>query len=194
MQAKLYLTAAFAAAAASAAAAPADYEIDPEHVTVAFLVEHVGYAKVLGQFLVVEGSYRFDEATGELADVEVVVATESLTTHHEERDRHLRSGDFLAAREFPEIRFTGATARRTGERTYEIEGRLELLGETRPVTLAATWNKSAEYPFGGSGYVMGVSARATLARSDFGMTYGVDNGWVGDEVEVIIELEASRRE
>jgi polyisoprenoid-binding protein YceI len=40
---------------------------------------------------------------------------------------------------------------------------------------------------------MGVSARGSFKRSAFGMTYSVDNGWVGDEVELIIEFEARRK-
>jgi polyisoprenoid-binding protein YceI len=162
-------------------------------VTVAFLVAHIGYAKVLGQFLDVKGSYRFDEATGELANVDVTLATGSVSTNHEDRDEHLRSNDFLDAQAFPEMRFRTTAARRTGERVYAIEGELELLGQTRPLTLTATWNKSGEYPFGGSPYVMGVSARGTIKRSAFGMTYGVDNGWVGDDVEIIVEFEARKR-
>ena len=184
---------AFMALATSAAAEPADYELDPEHVTVAFLVAHIDYARVLGRFLDVTGTYRFDEATGELSNVDVRVAARSVSTNHAERDGHLRSDDFLDARAFPEMRFRATRGRRTGERTYAIDGQLELHGVTQPVTLEATWNKSGEYPFGGSPYVMGVSARGTLKRSAFGMRYGVDNGWVGDEVEIIIELEARRR-
>ena len=39
---------------------------------------------------------------------------------------------------------------------------------------------------------MGVSARGTLKRSEFGMTYGVADNLVGDDVEIVIELEARR--
>jgi polyisoprenoid-binding protein YceI len=176
-----------------ARAQPARYELDPEHVTVGFLVEHVGYAKVLGRFADVEGSYRFDERTGELSDLRVEVATTSVSTDHGERDEHLASADFLSSDRFPRMVFTAATARRTGERTFEVRGELQLLGRTLPLTLDATWNKSGAYPFGGSAYVMGVSAHGSLRRSAYGMTYGVDNGWVGDEVEIIIELEARKR-
>ena len=45
----------------------------------------------------------------------------------------------------------------------------------------------------GNTYVMGVSARGSFQRSAFGMNYSVDNGWVGDEVELIIEFEAQRQ-
>jgi polyisoprenoid-binding protein YceI len=61
------------------------------------------------------------------------------------------------------------------------------------LTLSATWNKSETYPIGGAAYVMGVSARGSLRRSAFGMNYAVENGWVGDDVEIIVEFEARRR-
>jgi polyisoprenoid-binding protein YceI len=37
---------------------------------------------LLGQFLSAEGSFRFDEQTGELSDLIVNVDTESVTTQH----------------------------------------------------------------------------------------------------------------
>lgn len=178
---------------AASVAEPTTYELDAEHTSVAFLVAHIGYAKVLGQFRSVAGSFRFDEAAGTIADIEVVVETASVSTGHDARDRHLRSDDFLDTERHPRMHFVAAGAQRTGERTFEIEGQLELRGTTRPITLHATWNKSAEYPIGDRAQVLGVSARGRLSRSEFGMTYGVANDLVGDEVEIIVEIEARRR-
>jgi polyisoprenoid-binding protein YceI len=185
------------ALAAPVHAKPEKYEIDPEHFVVGFFAHHVGYSKVLGMFRRAAGEYVFDEATGALSNVRIVVDTASVFTNHPKRDDHLKSADFLNAAEFPKMTFTADAPRRTGERTFAIEGRLELLGRTNPVTLQATWNKSAEYPFStslfsGKQYRMGVSARGSFKRNAFGMKYGVDNGWVGDEVELIIEFEARR--
>jgi polyisoprenoid-binding protein YceI len=181
------------ACATRSLAEPAEFVIDPEHVTVGFLVEHLGYAKVLGFFRVVEGTFTFDEARDALSHVRVVVATDSVYTNHEDRDDHLRSGDFLDSRSYPEMIFTADSARPSGEGSFEISGQLELLGQSLPLTLTADVNKSAAYPIGRSDHVIGVSARGTLRRSAYGMLYGVENGWVGDEVELIIELEARRR-
>ncbi len=169
------------------------YEIDPDHLGIGFLVEHVGYSKVLGMFLAASGSFTFDETTGELSDLVVSIDTESVFSNHKARDEHLRSPDFLNSAEFPEMVFRAASAKPVEGQRYRIDGELELLGQSRPVTLDATWNKSGEYPFGGNPYVMGVSARGSFLRSAFGMTYSVDNGWVGDEVELIIEFEARRQ-
>lgn len=178
--------------ASPAAAEPARYELDPEHLTIAFLVEHIGYAKTLGTFLGASGSFTFDAATNTLSDVRVVVATTSVATHHEARDRHLRSGDFLAVEKHAEMTFTARAAERTGERTFRIAGELTLLGVTRPLTLEATLNKLAPYPIGTRAETVGASARGRLKRSDFGMSYGVAGGLVGDEVEIVIEIEARR--
>jgi polyisoprenoid-binding protein YceI len=180
-------------ASGSVTAEPARYEIDPEHAVVAFMVEHLGFARVLGSFTAIEGAYTFDEATGTLSDVQVTVGTASVASHHEERDEHLQSDDFLDTRKFPEMRFTADTASQIGDRQFEVTGQLTLLGVTRPLTLEATWNKSGDYPIGRNAYAMGVSARGVLQRSDFGMDYAVDNGWVGDDVEIIIEFEAQRQ-
>jgi polyisoprenoid-binding protein YceI len=180
--------------AVAAHAQPARYDIDPEHFSVGFLVEHIGYARVLGLFEKASGSYTFDEAAAALSDVRIVIESASIHTAHRRRDQHLRSADFLNASEYPQMIYTATAARRTGDRTFEIDGQLQLLGRTQPVQLRATWNKSARYELPGTrAYVMGVSARGTFRRSAFGMKYGVDNGWVGDDVELILEFEARRQ-
>lgn len=182
----------------SVSAEPARYQIDPDHLGVGFLVDHVGYSKVLGMFRKASGSYTFDETTGELSNVVVTIDSDSVFSNHRKRDEHLRSADFLNSAEFPQMVFRAATATPLEGRSYRIDGELELLGQSRPVTLEATWNKSGEYPFGGGllggkPYAMGVSARGSFRRSAFGMDYSVENGWVGDEVELIIEFEARRQ-
>ena len=117
----------------------------------------------------------------------------SVFTNHKRRDDHLRSDEFLDAERHPEITFVGTGSEKTGERTGRVTGDLTIRGETRPLTLEVVWNKSDTYPFGHGLPTIGISARGTLKRSDFGMTYAVANGFVGDEVELIIEFEANRK-
>lgn len=180
----------------AAQAQAAKYELDPDHTTVAFLVDHIGYAKVLGLFRSVRGSYSFDEATATLSNVRIEVETASVFSNLPKRDTHLKGPDFLNSSQFPRMVFTASSAKRTSDRQFEITGQLELLGKSQPLTLQATWNKSAESPLGGplrKPYVMGVSARGSFKRSAYGMNYAVANGWVGDEVPLIIEFEAVRQ-
>lgn len=180
--------------APTASAQSARYQIDPEHFSVGFLVDHISYAKVLGLFRKATGSFSFDEKTGALSDVRIEIDTRSVDTNHALRDDHLRGPDFLDVAKHPKMVFTAAEASREGERDFVLAGQLQLIGRTRPVTIRARWNKSAVYEIGTfrKPYVMGVSARGSFKRSDFAMMYAVDNGWVGDEVELILEFEARR--
>jgi polyisoprenoid-binding protein YceI len=178
-----------------AMAQPACFEIDPEHFSVGFLVSHLGYADVLGMFRSAKGSYQYDEKTGQLSDVRIEVETASVFTNHRKRDDHLKGPDFLNSKEFPRMVFTAASATRGNDNVFEVRGELELVGRKQPLTLQARMNKLGRYELGtfGKPYVMGVSARGTFRRSPYGISYGVDNGWVGDEVHMIVEFEARRQ-
>ncbi|MBA1149141.1 YceI family protein [Ectothiorhodospiraceae bacterium WFHF3C12] len=182
------------AAAGSASAEPRTFRIDPAHFSIGFLVEHVGYADTLGMFETARGEFVYDEENRELHSGRVEITASSVYTNHAERDEHLRGEDFLHVDEHPDIVFeaTGFEADE-GANTGELTGRLTMLGQTRPVTLDVTLNKAAEYPFGHGEYTLGVSARATIRRSEWGMTYAVENGLVGDRVDLILEFEAIRQ-
>ncbi len=176
-----------------ARAAPERYQIDPNHMAIAFLVSHVGFAKTLGQFTRAEGSFVFDPEKPVVSDIAVTIDSASIDTHHEKRDQHLRAQDFLWVEQHPQITFRGTLAEQTGPRTAKVTGDLTLRGVTKPVTLDVVWNKSDQYPFGDMHYAIGISARGKVKRSDFGMTYAMEGGMVGDEVEIILEFEGVRQ-
>jgi polyisoprenoid-binding protein YceI len=178
-------------AAPPAEAAPARFVIDPEHTSVAFMVSHIGYHNLLAQLLRVQGSYVFDEEARTLSDLRVTIDAASVFSNHQKRDEHVRGPDFLDVAAHPAITFVSTKAEPTGPDTGKVTGDLTIRGVTRPVTLDVTLNKTGLYPYVDN-YVVGVSARATIRRSDWGMTYAVDNGLVGDEVQIIIESEAIR--
>ena len=184
---------AYGMAATAALAAPEVYEIDPEHFSIGFMASHLGYENVIGMFLEGEGSFTFDAEAGTVTDLRIEIDAGSVFTNHKKRDKHLRSPDFLNAREFRKIIFTGASVEKTSETTGLVHGELELTGQKRPVTLEITLNKAAVYPFGHEKETLGISARTTFNRSEFSMTYGVDNGLVGDEVILMLEFEALKQ-
>jgi polyisoprenoid-binding protein YceI len=177
---------------APAAAEPAEFVLDPEHTSITFFVSHLGYADVAGMFLEASGSFRYDEAARELSDLRIVVETASVFTNHARRDEHLRGPDFLNVAKFPQMVFTGTGAEPLDERSGRVSGDLTLLGTTLPVTLDVWLNKAGRYPFLDEHYAIGIDARGTISRSAFGMTYGEE--WVGDEIRLVIGLEAIRRE
>ncbi len=186
--------AALACAAPAALAAPATYAIDASHTTVGFLVDHIGYAKTFGLFRALEGEFQFDPEAKTLGDVRVVVDAASVFTNDDRRDGHVRNKDFLHVSEHPEIVFTASGGEVTGENTGRVTGDLTILGQTHPLTLEVTLNKIGEYPFGHRKETVGVSARGTVVRSQYGMTYAVEGGLVGDEVDLLIEFEAIRQD
>ncbi|MFO1154068.1 MAG: YceI family protein [Rhodospirillales bacterium] len=179
--------------AGSARAAPQSYVLDTQHTSVAFMVMHMGFAKTLGVFRKAEGSFVFDESEPSVRDIRATIDAASVFTDHEKRDEHLRGNDFLAVQQYPTITFKGVSAVKTGPRSGRVTGDLTLRGVTKPVDLEVVWNKSGTYPFGDGHYATGISARTTIKRSDFGMTYGVEGNLVGDEVDIMLEFEAIRQ-
>lgn len=171
-------------------AEPKTFEIDPEHFSLTFEVNHLGYASVIGMFREAEGSFTYDADAGTISDGKVVVQSDSVFTDHEKRDEHLRKSDFLHTDKYPEITFEVTDFETTGDNTGKLTGDLTLLGKTRPVILDVTLNKAAVYPITHEEYTLGVSARTTIQRSEWGMTYALDPLLVGDEVKLRFEFEA----
>lgn len=181
----------------AAQAEPREYRIDPDHFSIAFAVDHIGFGDVIGLFLSGQGSFVYDEEARRLISAQATIDADSVFTNHDARDRHLRSGDFLNAGASPAISFVARTASPIDANRGRVTGDLTIRGETRPVTLNVELIGAGPYPFPTTGpepnYVLGVTMTTTLQRSDFGMTYEVDSGWVGDEVDITIAFEAIRQ-
>jgi polyisoprenoid-binding protein YceI len=171
-----------------------EYIIDKSHFSIGFLVEHVGYARTLGMFRDIDGSYIHDVKNKKINDINIVINTDSVFTNDEKRDEHLKSPDFLHVDKYPEMVFKATDIKINNDETI-INGNLTLLGITRPLVLTGKINKIGKYPFGGiiKPYVMGISAKGTIKRSDHAMMYAIKDNLVGDEIELIIEFEARRQ-
>ena len=181
-------------AAGVARAEPADWEIDPEHFSIAFEADHIGYQRQLGLFLEASGNFRYDPETRELGAGRVEIQAGSIFTNHDDRDDHLKGRDFLNVRRNPVIVFeaTEFAPSSDDERRGKLTGNLTLIGETHPVVLDVTINKQARYPFGHRAETLGISASTTIERSLWGMDYGVANNMVGDKIMLRFEFEALR--
>ncbi|MGY6553103.1 MAG: YceI family protein [Wenzhouxiangella sp.] len=186
----LVLTLSSLFAATPALAEPREFRIDEDHFSVGFLVGHIGFKYQLGMFLEATGQFVWDEAANALHSGEVIVKADSVFTNHDRRDRHVRSGDFLNARRHPEIRFEATSWEPADADAGILRGNLTLIGQTHPVELDVTINRRAYYPFGHEAYTVGMSMRTTIQRSQWGMTYALEDELVGDDVELILEFEA----
>jgi len=173
-----------------AAAESATYKLDPDHTGLYFQVMHFGYSSMFGRFNSMSGSVEFDPDNPALGGFTLTIDANSVDTNHQARDDHLRSPNFFNTGEFPEITFASTAIEVTGENTGTITGDFTLLGVTNSVTMDATFNQIAPYPFDEAQTRVGFSATGSLNRADFGMSYG--SGGIGDDIALYVEVEAFR--
>lgn len=170
------------------------YQIDQAHSTIRFWVRHLMIAKVHGEFPDVTGTVTGGASDPESAQIDVTVNTASLTTGNEQRDGHLKSGDFLDVEAFPTMTFKSTSIKKVGESDFEVTGDLTLHGVTKPIVLKAELTPEVASPFGG--FKVGVSATGTVNREEFGMTWNqaLEAGGVlvGKEIHFTIDLELDR--
>ncbi|MGP0061409.1 MAG: YceI family protein [Beijerinckiaceae bacterium] len=189
---RLKMISAAAAAALFGLAAPsqaADYKLDPTHTHVLFLVDHLGFSKMIGLFADTSGTLSFDPAHVESSKLAVVIKTSSLESQFGPRDADLKGADWFNVTEFPEMKFVGTKFTKIDEKTGTMTGDLTLLGVTKPVTLEVTFNKAGVRPTDKSD-AAGFSAHGSLKRSDFGLKTFLP--YIADQVDLIIETEATR--
>jgi polyisoprenoid-binding protein YceI len=171
-------------------AVAADYTIDLTHSHILFMVDHLGFAKMVGLFTNFGGKFSFDPENIPGSKLIVTIKTDSLQTQFAARDKDLKGADWFDVAEFPEMIFVGTEFVRKDEHTGTIIGKLTLHGATKPVTLDVTLNKVGQNPFDKQNSV-GFSARGSFKRSDFGIKAFL--GLIGDDVDFIIEIEAKQK-
>jgi polyisoprenoid-binding protein YceI len=182
----------FAFSSWTAAQAADRFEIDASHTNIVFIVNHLGYSNMIGQFQEFEGEFMLDGHNYSSATVNLTIKTASVDTDHQARDDHLRSPDFFNAAEFPEMTFKSTSISGTDKKLL-VTGDLTLLGVTKPVTLDVDVNDMKPHPLPQYNGVLvaGFSARSTIKRSDFGMKYAL--GGIGDEIHLLLEVEGQKK-
>jgi polyisoprenoid-binding protein YceI len=174
---------------------PSDaWAFDTVHSSIFFSVRRMLVARVRGQFTKWRGSMSFDPARPSAADLSVRIEAASIDTGHPDRDAHLRSADFLDVERHPLVTFKSVRVRDLGEMRFAIDGALEIRGETREVVLRADYRGLVRDQWGNDH--LGFAATARIARSDFGLRWNevLPTGelFVGEEVEISIEIQATR--
>ena len=174
-------------------AAAETYVADTEgmHASVNFKINHLGYSWIVGRFNDFKSSFVFDEDDVANNSVEVTINTSSVDTNHAERDRHLRSDDFLNVKEFPQASFksTSVTKDDDDDGEYTVQGDLTLHGVTKPVEFEIEEVGAGKDPWGG--YRRGFEGEMELKLADFGINY--DLGPAAATVYLEFHLEGVRQ-
>jgi polyisoprenoid-binding protein YceI len=167
-----------------------NYILDPAHTRIGFVARHAMVTKVRGQFNEFEGSgvvaADFTKST-----VTVTIQAVSIDTRNEQRDAHLRSNDFLAMEEYPQITFSSTSIQQTGPNGVELTGDLTIRGVTNTVTIPFEFEGAATDPYGN--LRVGFEGSVVINRKDYGITWNValETGGVLVSDKITLEFEVS---
>jgi polyisoprenoid-binding protein YceI len=167
------------------------YTLDPAHSRIGFVARHAMVTKVRGAFNEFEGTATLDGANPANSSAQVTISTASIDTRNAQRDGHLRSNDFLAMDEYPQITFVSTAARQVDDSTFELTGDLTIKGVTNPITIPFSFEGAAKDPFGN--LRVGFEGAVTINRKDYGITWNaaLETGGVLVSDKVTLEFELS---
>lgn len=167
-----------------------DYTLDVAHTTVGFVARHAMVTKVRGRFTDFEGTVHIDQDLTK-STAKLVIKAESIDTRQEMRDAHLRSNDFLAMEEYPEITFESTKVERAGDDVATISGDLTVRGVTKPVSFDMEYTGSAKDPYGN--IRVGFEGSLVINRKDWGVNWNapLETGGVLVSEKVTLEFDVS---
>jgi polyisoprenoid-binding protein YceI len=161
-----------------------DWNVDTVHSSVHWKIKHAGASWSKGSFDTVTGSVTLDPKAPETGSVKLVIPTASVHSGDKKRDEHLLGPDFFNAKENPEITFTSTKIAKKGD-ALAVTGDLTIAGKKQSVTIDVAHVGDGDF----FGKRRGYTSTFTIKRSDYGVSYGIDNGSLGDEVTLSIDLE-----
>ncbi|WP_442792667.1 YceI family protein [Pseudoalteromonas sp. T1lg75] len=185
------LTMAAALVAASGAASAADYVIDTQgaHAFVNFKIQHLGYSWLHGRFNTFSGDFSYDAQKPNESQIKVVIDTASIDSNHAERDKHLRSADFLNVKAHPKATFKSTNISFTDADNAKVTGEFTLNGVTKTISFDVNRVGEGKDPWGG--YRAGFNGHTRFALADYGIEQ--DLGPASTHVEIELSIEGVRQ-
>lgn len=169
----------------------ADYVIDTKgaHASINFKVKHLGYSWLTGRFNTFSGGFSYDDNNVAASKINVSIDTTSVDSNHAERDKHLRSDDFLDVSKFSTASFTSTSVKDLGNGKLKVVGDLTLQGIKKTIEIDAEKIGEGKDPWGG--YRAGFMGTTTLALKDYGIDY--DLGPASQTVELELHVEGVKQ-
>ena len=164
------------------------YTLDPDHATLLWKINHLGFSTFIGRFNDFDASLDFDPENIEAADLEVIINMAGVDINNSEFAEELRGSDWFDVENFPQAVFrTTSFVETVDEDTFIFQGDLTLLGNTAPVNLEVNFHGGGRN-FLTRSYTLGFSASADFQRSAYGLDRFTSFG-VGDDIELEIHVE-----
>lgn len=166
---------------------PGTWTVDPTHTTIGFTARHLMITKVRGHFADFDGTVTVAEQP--LASTVVAnVRLASVDTGNADRDAHLLSADFFDIEHHPEMTFRSTDIQARGS-DYVLVGDLTLGGHTHRVEFDLEFDGVNRDPYENT--KAGFTARTTINRSDWGLTFNMalEAGGVVVSEKITIELD-----
>ncbi|RCW72027.1 YceI family protein [Saliterribacillus persicus] len=145
-------------------------KLDKVHSGLNFQVKHMMVSKAKGEFQEFDVDFKGDFDNLENAQVTVTVDVASIETNNEDRNGHLKSGDFFDVESYPNITFVSKSVKKISEEDYELTGDLTIKGVTNEETLKVEYNGKAKDPMAGH-MVAGVDIEGKINREKYGLTW-----------------------
>lgn len=163
--------------------------LDIAHSQIQFSVKHMGISTVRGTFQQFGGTIEEENGVVKSATIDIDVA--SLNTGSEQRDGHLRSGDFFDVEQFPKATFVLTSFERNGDDVVAT-GDLTLRGTTKSVTLKGDAGGPAKDPWGNQ--KVSATLETKISRKEWGLVWNValeaGGVLVSDDVKIAIDIQA----
>lgn len=164
-----------------------NFTLDKAHSAIDFSVKHMMVSKVKGEFTDFDSTVTGDINNLSSLNVKASVKVNSIDTNNEDRDGHLKSGDFFDAEQYPEITFVSKSLTNNS-----ITGDLTIKGNTNEETFDLDFNGVHKNPMTG-GDVTGLVVSGTINREKYGLTWNqaLETGgvMVGKDVKFEVGVE-----
>lgn len=162
------------------------WALDPTHSELQFKIKHLMISTVTGQFSKFSGTVETNGDDFATAKVQFEADIDSISTNNEQRDAHLKAGDFFDAEKFPKLIFEGSSMEKTGDDEYKLHGTITIRGVSKEVTFNVEYGGITQDPWGNTR--TGFSVTGKINRRDFGVSFGAvtETGGLllGDEVKL----------
>jgi polyisoprenoid-binding protein YceI len=164
-----------------------NWTIDKVHSHVGFSVKHMVVATFRGSF----DSYDASLVAGEdgAAVLRGTVKVDSLVVKDENLAAHLKSPDFFDTENHPEIKFTSTSVTIGEDGSLEVEGDLEIKGNTHRVTARGTL--SGPHTDIAGNEKLGVELEAVIDRREYGLEWNAPLPKGGFALENDVKLDVA---